>query len=482
MLDAGDAVAAERVVADAAREAKERHGPESHEYALAANDWGTVLVKMRQYGRAVDAFRDACVGPWPRGEALRDRLNFLMNYGQALAYSGRVDEAEPVLQQALSGREGFYGPGHPGYAVGLEPMAELMLRRSRPEAAVAMIDEAVAVFRRVGHPRLVPAMALRAEAVKAAGSDAPPFEGAEQLSDAQVDELARFVFGRLGQAPAETLRRVVSGLVSILSARLGEDHQTTLNALTLLANLEKELGEGGDFAVRQDAIRRTLAAYDRRGEHRRAAQAVLALAAAQREATQHDAALATYRDALDRAERLGDLVLRSQALRRQGELLAVMDRLDEAEEALWLSVAVAEQADGAAEAVGRAQAALGGFFRKAGRPAEALPLLRDALEKLPDAHPDAARAREHLKAAEDGTSAAPAGEDDESMADAFRQFVMSRVPPDLLARLDIARVGHEFKVGVHVKRKPADEEVQLLNRVIHEAAAQFRRLQPPKPA
>ena len=104
---------------------------------------------------------------------------------------------------------------------------------------------------------------------------------------------------------------------------------------------------------------------------------------------------------------------------------------------------------------------------------EAKPLLAEALRKINPAHSDAVIGRAHLQALEEGRSC---GCDNrgEALAAAFREFVLSRLPQDLLDRFDVRLEDDDFKLEVHLRREPAEEELEHLNRVITHALNEFR--------
>jgi hypothetical protein len=67
------------------------------------------------------------------------------------------------------------------------------------------------------------------------------------------------------------------------------------------------------------------------------------------------------------------------------------------------------------------------------------------------------------------------GNQGEALAAAFREFVPSRLPQDLLERFDVRLEDNDFKMQVHLNRKPTEEELEHLNRVINHALAEFRQ-------
>ena len=61
------------------------------------------------------------------------------------------------------------------------------------------------------------------------------------------------------------------------------------------------------------------------------------------------------------------------------------------------------------------------------------------------------------------------------MADAFRQFVLTRLPQGLLEKLDVELKDNNFQIGVHLSREPRSGELDQLNRVMNHALEEFKR-------
>jgi hypothetical protein len=89
-------------------------------------------------------------------------------------------------------------------------------------------------------------------------------------------------------------------------------------------------------------------------------------------------------------------------------------------------------------------------------------------------HQDAIIGRSHLGAVLDGRSCG-CGNTADTIADAFREFVNTRLPADLLDRLDVAIVDGDFKIDVGLRREPTESELDRLNEVFQTAHAEFRR-------
>jgi tetratricopeptide (TPR) repeat protein len=216
-----------------------------------------------------------------------------------------------------------------------------------------------------------------------------------------------------------------------------------------------------------------LAIHDRQHKPREALQAVQGLALALTDAGKHDEAIAAYRAGADRATQIGDPALGSQLRRNFGLLLSELKRDEEAEAELRGAVDDAQRSPDQ-EMLSRAQIALGIFYQHRQRFADARPLLASALQAINPAHSDAVIARGHLQALEAGQTCG-CDNQGQALAAAFREFVLSRLPQDLLQKLDVRLEDSDFKVEVHLQREPKPEELEHLNRVINHALAEFRK-------
>jgi len=444
------------------RTATAQFGQGSVEWASAQCDLGNALLGTGQPGRAADCFRQAA-SVKPRDDGSRkERLTYLTNLGVALGWAGRHREAEKELRRGLKERLALYGREHPGYAYGLEPLADLLRRRGKVRDARPLAEEAVATLRRNSHSQLPSALVLRATIILAGGTGEPLFSGLDQLPDAVVAEVGQIVAQMTGSGEPVSEPLLV-GTIAVLDQRLGPDHQVTLNALSALANL----GGGG----RTEAIERVLASYERQGRQEDALTAELGLASA----FSPEAAFRTYESALTRAERIGRPELRSQVLRNWGLALKEAGQAGPAEQRLTEAVHQGRLGSDNTT-LGRAAVALGVFLQHQERLDEARTVLEEGLAAMDPVHPDAIIGRSHLGAARDGqTCGCDAGYLSDSLAVAFREFVLARMPADLLDRLDVSIADGDFQVAVGLRREPAAGEIEQLNEVITTAHAEFRR-------
>lgn len=400
LLQEGRPADAEQVMVKELRAVERRYGRRSAEWASAQCDLGNVLLRSHQADRAVECFRNACSVPVPDDpEAYKDHLTYRLNLGTALMMTGRLDEAEAELHRNLQERLAFYGRQHPGYAFGLEPLADILLRRGHVREAREAVEETLGNFWRNGHERIATALALRAEIITAGGWDEPAFPDLRQLPDAAVEHMAVTVMNRAGVRPTMD-RAVLTALVTTLEGRLGLDHQTTLNVLSHLANVGHDLG---DEAGRIEAVQKVLASYDRQGRTEDALMAALGVAMAQSDAGDTTGALRTYAQARARADRIGRPDLSSQVLRNWGLALAEAGRPDEAELRLREALALAGLGHDY-EMLGRARIALGLFLQHQERFDEARKMVEAGLTTLDVSHPDAIVGHSHLSAIATGRS------------------------------------------------------------------------------
>lgn len=472
LLQEGRTLEAEELTRTAVGAAAAEHGDKSPQYATAQNALGAVLMNLGRLDWAADAFRKAAVVYVPDDTAAaRDRLTYLMNLGYCLEMAERFDEAEQVLRDGLDARRLFYGREHPGYAFGLEPLADLLMRTGKTQEALAAVEETIENFWRNGHPRVATAVALRAEILRAADMDRPPFANLDALPDEIIEQMAQTILNRIDyQHPSTSLRRVLDDLLPLLTGRFGEGHRLVLLTLQHMANLDRHLD---DPAVREASLRRLLVIAERGGNFTLALQAVQGLALALSEAGQLEPAAAAYRDALQRAERLGEVGIRSQVLRNFGLFLSENERQAEAEPLLREAVTVAAAAPDT-ELLSRGRIALGIFLQHAGRLDEAQALLVAALNGIDPAHIDAVCARSHLDAVASGSSCG-CGDRGKALAEACREFILKRVPPNLLSDVTVEVTADDFQVGVHLDHEPTPEQLEQVERVIRHALDEFRK-------
>jgi len=63
----------------------------------------------------------------------------------------------------------------------------------------------------------------------------------------------------------------------------------------------------------------------------------------------------------------------------------------------------------------------------------------------------------------------------EGLSAAFHEFVQPRLPDNLLENVEVRFQDGDFKIEVRLRRKPEEEELDHLNRIITHALAEFRK-------
>ena len=473
---AGDRWGAEALLAEAMASAKREPGAASAEYARACYEYGSLLAAFGQVRRALPPFRDACAVRVAEPSAVKNRLTYLVQLGELLRGVGELDEAEQVLRESLAGRSGFYGEDHAGYAFGLEPLAAVLLHKGRHDEALARVEQAIRVFVDTGHERVATALALRAEVVKVRDPDAPAFPAIEAPASF-FGAIAEAVFARAadwggGDGNAAARRALLQDTHELLCKQLPKDDSLALQALSQIANYEQRLGAAADFERRCSAARELGAAFGRLGQERQAILCVLGLALAQSEAGDAEAALATYRDARERATALGVADLQVKVLRNTGLLLSQMDRRADAEKDLRAATELAERS-GEEPELGACRSALGIFLQHGGALEEARTLLQRAVAGLDPANPDALCAQSHLQAI-DTKSACGCGDMTDSIAASLERMVQAELPEGLLERLELEITDEDVRISVHLLREPTPEELERLQSAVHRADATLR--------
>lgn len=469
LLDEGALDAAVALLDDALQRAEQSHGERSLPAARAHNDRGSLLRFLGDDEGALRSFERAAELTKDDDGARKEHLTYLLNAGDVLLRSGSLQDAEDAIRRSLQGRREVYGPSHPGYAFALEPLANVLLRQAKLDAALEAIEEAVANFRHHAHPRLATALAVRAEVLAAAGADTRTLAGVEALPDELLPAVAQTLHARLVDGDPRQLARVLYELLPLLEERLGSAHEVTLETWSAVANLE---ADGGDGEKRRQAISRVLRALDASGDGYGALEACLGLALAFADEGDDVRARETYEDARARATALQDDAALAQVLRNLGVYLEDSGKPAEATRALEEAVAAAFRF-GDDILTGRCQAALGVVLSHEGS-AAAPDVLAAAIARLPHEHMDALVARAHQEALA-SDRACGCGEVDVALAQELRELVKARVPGGLVADLALVTSDDdELSLDVRLSREPSPREQELLDEVVRAAHRRLR--------
>jgi tetratricopeptide (TPR) repeat protein len=471
LLRDGRTADAEDRMKQAVRRAAERHGEHSAEWAAAQSDMGNMLLRAEQPAWAAECFRAAVSVPVRPGQDPQRRLGYQLNLGIALALSGRLEEGAEALRESRAGRAAFFGRKHVGYANGLEPLADVLLRLGDYAGALEVIDEALWIFKRAGHERAASSVALRGVILLADGHQGPLFPALKDLPDPLAERVATIVAARIQQGiDPDAAYRMVGHLAGALDERLGPDHPATIEAFE---NLAAQAAFRGEHADRIAALEHVLASYDRQGRPEDALAAATGRAEALSDAGETEKSLLAYEEVAGRAERIGRADRISQALFDWGLALQDAGQPEPAATRFGQAVAAARRGDDP-ELLGHVAAAYGIALQHLGRLTEARETLEEGLSVLEPTDSAAHPARGHLVALLDGRDCGCA-ELQAAVEEAFRDFVATRAPAGLLARFGVRVVGNNFVIDVEFQRQPREEELARFNEVVRAGHAEFSR-------
>lgn len=429
-------------------------GTASPRYAAQLFEHANVFIVLGMLPRAIQALREAgdLRGPAPEDE--KNRLTYLMNLSETLAAHGELEEAASVAARALQDRERFYGKEHPGYAYGLENVADLAIARGHYADALTPAREALAIYDRFGHPRIPSAWALLFLA--AAGAKLTW----QQLSI--DDSTAKEVLGKF-TARATPVAAAVQRQAVELVAPFARDAEVVERAW--LAVQERAQTEG-DHRTRIAALERIVALADERNDLPLAIDAGLGLGMCHEAVGDLPLATECYERVVVRARRHGAAETLVKALRNAG--LFFVER-DSQRGLVLLREAVSVPHAPPGE-LALTRLALGIQLQHRGELGEAQALLAAGLAAMEPTHPDAICARSHLRAIEQQGSCGCGQPADEVHAQVER-IVRDRLPPGLLEALEFGEGG----VSIRVTRSLTESEARLVADTVELAMTELRK-------
>lgn len=445
------------------------HGAHSHEVAWAHYELACVRLGVGDRRRAITALRDAADVEPTTDEGRRDRLTFLVDLGQQLQSSGALDDAEEVLRRSLVGREQLYGRDHSGYAFGQEPLAELLLLRGQVEETATLAESALNRLMRDGNPRAATSLALVAFTRVAAGQfDADEWLGqVASLPDELRSQCFESVLVRAKACPGPAIDVLVA--VGRIADQQG-DPSLSVRCVAAVAEAARTTGQPH---LRVEALTMLVERFHIQRDGSQEVVALQALAIAQGDAGNPEAAEAHYKQALARAVGQGLLPEASNSARNYGLWLVDTERHDEARAVLAQSVQLARTHGGTP--LGRALVAQGIQEQHAGALEVARVLLMEALTLLDAVEPDALPARSHLQAIETDRSCG-CGEMDMALSDALVEMVRPELPEGLLEDLTYEpRDDGTMGLSIRLAREPEPGELEHLNRVVNQAVATLQQ-------
>lgn len=458
----GDLLRAEEIMRAAIAEIEAAEGTDSAAFADACMHLASLLSGSGDYAGGAALLRRAVAARIPGEDGARDHLTYLMNLGEFLTRAGQLEEAEEVLQASVDGRATLYGEDHPGYAFGLEPLADLRLLAGDATAALALYERCLEIHWTQGHPRVTTALAGRALALATLQAE-ELIEPVAQMPDALLDEVIEALLSRAQLTPGAAAMRVIEATLALAEARCPSH-------VRAVRRVQSEVARAvGDLAVRVEAFDALLPLARTEPERIDVLQG-LALALSQAE--QHDDAELAYVKAVAAAVELDDPGYISRTQRNAGLFLADRGRVDEAVRLLTEAVAAAREAELLPEQ-GRALIALGIVHQHAGDLEPARVALTEGTTLLPPEDHDRLRGRSHLTALDAGDGCG-CGDLDAAMSEALQTLVEQMVGPGLLESLTVRMAADGPAVAVELARTPEDAELERLNRAIQRSLAQLQ--------
>lgn len=273
LVRSGQSAAGVQLLENALGQAKASCSDDSAEVMRASGELASVLFFLKEDERAAELLDGVTQSPKDDLNDEKYRLTLLMNLAEALERSGSWVLAEDACRRGLQGRHAVYGPDHAGYAFGLVPLAQVLLKQEKLDEARQCVLEAIANFKHHAHPWLHSTMALAAEIDAAMGKMSSSWW--EGMDNAELEAVAKEVFSRAPGMDPRHGSPLLLGLSDALEARKGNADALLREALTLLANLE---AAGGEVELRETILERLFRAHEAARDMKSALQAQIGLA------------------------------------------------------------------------------------------------------------------------------------------------------------------------------------------------------------
>ncbi|MBY0460391.1 MAG: tetratricopeptide repeat protein [Gemmataceae bacterium] len=259
LLAEGQPGEAEAVVKKADVAVKAKHGSGSHPLAQAYADIARLHLRMGEFQKAAVEFQHASKGPLPADpSARRDRLGFMLGFGEALAKLVKWDEAEKVFRQCVVFAKNLHGATSAQAAAVHAPLADALLKAGKPADSLQVAQEAYDALWQLGDSLITTVIPVRAEALKAAGKADNPFADLTELPDEMATAAVAGVLGRAAEGPSVPMRAVLADLLKFADKKHGDGHPVTCDVLAAVAHHEARLGAAADPTVRVKAVKRAV--------------------------------------------------------------------------------------------------------------------------------------------------------------------------------------------------------------------------------
>lgn len=471
-MQSGDSLGAENLMRNHCADVLAHHGEQAGEYAQACYELAAILESLGRSDEAIQALETAITVRIPDDYTVtRNRLTYLAELGSLLVQAGRQEPAEAVLEESRQSRAQFYGTEHSGYAFGLEPLARMKLQAGELEEASELIEQAIDILWKDGHPRVASAFPLRAMILKQQQSLTPTFSDLEDLPDDVIKEMVQQIPEILDAQQPAASQAVIDDLLQELTVRYGPQHNLVLQLQGFLAQVQRWIGPSEGRVESLERLAKSLLNQDRWNE---ATEALLGLAEALEAIRDLPAAEGIFDGAWQVAQKSEDQALQATVLRNFGLFYDQSMDSPEAEPKLRQAVEIAE-ACGDSQVLGTCLVALGIYLQHQGNLRAARDLLERGVTLLPPADINFICGTSHLQALDTGGDCG-CGDTEDAYLEAFRQHILATMPDGLISDAQVSR-SDENGLHVHLDfdHDLDDEETEQVRRAMRQAEIEFRR-------
>lgn len=456
---------AQTILEKSLKETEQSHGKASFEAAMALNELGILFLMIGDPATALPYLQRAVArDPGDDDGKKKAWLSMRLNLAITLEQAGKFVEAEQMFLDGIERRAAFYGRDHAGYAYGLRPYAEFLVRRGQPGRAWPIINQIIENFSRNEQPEIFALFALRSR-VAILGGEEHPFAGAAGLADEGLELIAQALEQQTDLFEPGVILGSAESLLAVAGDRLKGNSRGRIAAHKVAVDAARK---AKNHAAERRHLEALLAIFQQQGDTNNIQNLTMALSLAAEHAGDPGEAERLLNEGVRLASAIENPLARIHALRQMGVFYSHHDRA-EAEAVLRGALQEAVTVGNKAE-IAVTRVALGVFLQHRKRQEEAAELLASAIADLEPSHPDAFVARGHLDAIQKNTGCGCGG-GTSGLAQTLDALVRAEIPDGLLDEIELKADGN---LGVHLLRQPTEEEAAAIDRAIRQALFKIR--------
>jgi tetratricopeptide (TPR) repeat protein len=153
---------AEQVMQEAASMYAVLFGPTHPQNTGMLDGLGSLEMRRQRYAKAAEYLEQATrICTEAKLETNPDCARYWQNLSASYVYLRRLDKAEAANLRGLQLRRAVLGEKHPAYAGSLAGRATVLVESGKPEAALASIDQALAIFAATGQSESIGGATMR---------------------------------------------------------------------------------------------------------------------------------------------------------------------------------------------------------------------------------------------------------------------------------------------------------------------------------